>query len=43
MTRHDDEDNCTNQRKTLVKLSLSEPGLLGIKFEQDYTLATQMF
>lgn len=41
MTRPDDEDNCTNQPKTLVKLGLSEIGLLGIKFEQDYTLATR--
>jgi len=40
MTRPDDEDNCTNQPKTLVEFGLSGIYLQGIKFEQAYTLAT---
>lgn len=41
MTRSDEKENCRNEPKTPVKLGLSETGLLGIKFERDYILATQ--
>lgn len=40
MTRADNE-NYTNQPKTLVKLGLSEISLLCIEYEHDYILATQ--
>lgn len=40
MTWPDDEGDCAKQSKTAVKLGLSEIGLLGIKFEWDYILAT---